>query len=215
MSSPRIFDYPSLNLVVGEWLGRSDLVNAIPDFIRNVEVLCNRDLRTWPQLAIVQAAVPQGTNFLELPGDFEQAYDVKFVGTPYVSMQNFPPNTLDGAIVNDQGTPANFLIPKGFTFAAGYLEFYPPPAANNTLELWYYATIPALDDYLINNWLIARFPDIYLYGALSEAAPYLNNDDRLQTWATRFGSAFASANGSTKKRRSSGSPLNYRPKVVL
>lgn len=217
MSNPRIYDYPTLCATMAEWINRSDLVSAIPDFVRNVELICNRQLRTQHQLSTVQAAVPTNTRYIELPGDFEEAYNVMFVGTPIVQGGNYTPSTIGGAQQNDGvlNNPVPPVSPKGFTFERNYVSFYPAPSAANTLELQYYASIPPLDDYLTINWLLTRYPDIYLYGALAESAPYLNNDDRIQTWAARFSSAFSGAQQASDHRRVSGGPINYRPRPVL
>ena len=32
------------------------------------------------------------------------------------------------------------------------------------------------------NWLLTLAPDLYLYGALLESAPYIKEDGRIQTW---------------------------------
>ena len=44
------------------------------------------------------------------------------------------------------------------------------------------------------NWLLTMAPDLYLYGALMEAAPYLKEDGRIQTWAAGLSNALASLN---------------------
>ena len=33
------------------------------------------------------------------------------------------------------------------------------------------------------NWLITNAPDIYLYGTMLEAEPFIMNDERVQLWA--------------------------------
>jgi len=44
------------------------------------------------------------------------------------------------------------------------------------------------------NWLLTLAPDVYLYGALLEAAPYTQNDNRIQVWGAGFSSALDSLN---------------------
>jgi len=78
--------------------------------------------------------------------------------------------------------------PLYFTIHNDEMEFAPTPDQNYTLEMVYRATIPPLVTNL-TNWLLTIAPDVYLYGALSEAMPYLKNDDRLQVWSQAYASA--------------------------
>jgi hypothetical protein len=50
-----------------------------------------------------------------------------------------------------------------------------------TIEMVYRKNIPA---FATNdpNWLLTLAPDLYLYGALLESAPYIKEDGRIQTW---------------------------------
>ena len=42
-----------------------------------------------------------------------------------------------------------------------------------------------------NNWILTGYPDVYLYGALMEASPYLSEDGRVQVWAQLYAAAVA------------------------
>jgi hypothetical protein len=66
------------------------------------------------------------------------------------------------------------------------LEFIPTPDTTYDGELTYYAKIPSLSDSNTSNWLLAYAPDLYLYGALVEAEPYLKNDERIAVWGELY-----------------------------
>jgi hypothetical protein len=36
------------------------------------------------------------------------------------------------------------------------------------------------------NWLLTQAPDVYLYGSLMQAAPYLKEDERITVWASIY-----------------------------
>jgi hypothetical protein len=40
-----------------------------------------------------------------------------------------------------------------------------------------------------SNWILARHPDVYLYGSLLQAAPYLRDDERVGLWAPLYAQA--------------------------
>lgn len=46
--------------------------------------------------------------------------------------------------------------------------------------------VTTLSDGNTSNWLLTNHPDVYLYGALLEAQPYLMDDARIATWAQIF-----------------------------
>jgi hypothetical protein len=50
-------------------------------------------------------------------------------------------------------------------------------------------------------------PDIYLYGALMEAEPFLMNDARVQLWATAYKEAVTNLQEQDNKDRHSGSAM--------
>ena len=50
-------------------------------------------------------------------------------------------------------------------------------------------------------------PDVYLYGALLEAEPFLMNDERVQLWATAFKQALDDLQAQDNKDRHSGSAM--------
>jgi hypothetical protein len=57
------------------------------------------------------------------------------------------------------------------------------------------------------NWMITNAPDVYLYGCLLEAEPFIMNDPRAQLWATAFQQAISDIQEQDNKDRHSGSAL--------
>jgi hypothetical protein len=74
--------------------------------------------------------------------------------------------------------------PEMYTMRAGYLLLGPAPADLYTIEIDYFAKIPALSDAAPTNSMLTDNPDVYLYGALLEASPFLMMD--ASTWAAAF-----------------------------
>ena len=71
----------------------------------------------------------------------------------------------------------------------------------------YYGRIPALSDIETSNWLLNDAPDVLLYGALLQSAPYLVDDARVQVWAGLYQSGVEALNIENEKARVSG-PLS-------
>src|SRR5262249_4236945 len=58
-----------------------------------------------------------------------------------------------------------------------------------TGTLVYWQSFTPLSGSTPSNWILASHPDVYLYGALTQAAPYLIDDARLLTWGNLFTTA--------------------------
>jgi len=65
----------------------------------------------------------------------------------------------------------------------------------------------ALNYYNVDtNWLLSKSPQIYLYGTLLHAAPFLNDDSRLPVWSALFEDAVKALNDQDKRRMSGTKP---------
>jgi hypothetical protein len=73
----------------------------------------------------------------------------------------------------------------------------------------YRQNVPALASNS-TNWLLLAAPDIYLYGALLEAAPYLQNDDRIQTWGAGLATALDGLNNLNLTASFNAAPIAMR-----
>jgi hypothetical protein len=60
------------------------------------------------------------------------------------------------------------------------------------------------------NWLLALAPDLYLYGALLESAPYIKEDDRIQTWGLGFTAALNDLNSLGMTSAFNAGPMTVR-----
>lgn len=76
----------------------------------------------------------------------------------------------------------------------------PTPATVQTLEILYYEQPRFLGDDFQTNWLTEYAPDLLLYSALLEAAPFLKNDERIQIWQGMYDRSAQALNGEDLKR---------------
>jgi hypothetical protein len=76
----------------------------------------------------------------------------------------------------------------------------PSPATVQTLEVLYYEQPRFLGDDFQTNWLTEYAPDLLLYAALLEAAPFLKSDERIQIWQGMYDRSAQALNGEDLKR---------------
>jgi len=201
-----ITNYSTLQAAIADYLNRADLTSQIPMFIQFVEADLNTRLRCREM--IVRAEATSDNEYVQLPADWLEAINLQIV---------------DGAsplrfITLDKADEINFS--QAYTQVAFYslmngaIELVPAPTTDIDIEMVYYSKIPALTDVNTTNWLLTKAPDVYLYGALVHAAPFLLDDQRTSTFAAFYGSRIEGLNGESDKSTHSGSPLISRTRRV-
>lgn len=182
-------NYAELKTSVADWLNRSNLTNQIPDFITLAEAQMRRRLRR----KTVRASTTFTSDSYTLPSDCAELRSVRLV-----TSQTFRDTPIE------IGTPeilakhrAHLPVtgrPRFGSIVAGKLLLAPAPDTTYNAEITYFQKITPLSDSNTTNAALTDAPDLYLYGALLEAAPYLQDDERIPIWQSRFNSALEELN---------------------
>ncbi len=200
--------YAELKTSIGDWLNRSDLTSVIPDFISLAEAQIERTLRA--RQMIVRANASFDAQYGAVPSDFLETKSLKLTSTnPQSPLSFLSIDALDAEMTKYTASGK----PKFFGVVGGQLRIVPTPDATYTTELTYYAKLSKLSSSNTSNWLLASSPDIYLYGSLLQAAPYLQDDARIQTWATLYERALNDLQTADDRSASSGGALLTRAKT--
>lgn len=181
-----ITNYTELRASVADWLNREDLTAQIPDFITFAEARLNRTLRTREMLTRRRTVTTDG--FIGLPPDYLETYQLQL---PANATNTPEPLTFIGP---DEAARFKATSMTGktryYTIIDGAFELIPTPSSSVELTITYYAKVPALSSTQATNWLLTKAPDLYLYATLANAAPYLQNDERIPVWSQLASSAF-------------------------
>ena len=199
-------NYTTLKSSVADWLNRQDLTAVIPTLVALAEADFNRSIRH--RLMLGRATTTLDSHFTALPADFLEAKNVQLDTTP-LSILKYA--TMEQADLIRRGDSTG--QPRYYTIIGDTLEVVPVPDADYQIELTYYKQIPALSDDNLTNWLINSHPDVYLYGTLMQAAPYLKDDERIAVWGTLYRQFVSDLNLSSDKAEVSGSTLVMRTSV--
>ena len=173
--------FSGLKTTIADYLNRDDLTSIIPSFITLAEAKFNRKLRVRQMVKRATAAID--TQYFAFPTDWLQAKQFILNTNPITYLEyvtNFQGEELRATTVIAVGKP------QYYSFVGSQIEVIPTPDTSYTGELTYYGKIPALSDSNTSNWLLAYAPDLYLYGALLEASPYLKDDERLAVWGNLY-----------------------------
>lgn len=197
-----ITDYASLQAQIADYLNRADLTSQIPMFIQFVEGDLNNQLRVREQ--VVRAEATSSAEFVQLPSDWLEAISLKMVSG--VSPLRYV--TLDQAnLIKKEQLYTQVTY---YSIMDDAIELVPAPGDDVEIEMVYYKKIPALSDSVTTNWLLQKAPDAYLYGALTHAAPFLMDDQRIPVFAQFYGTRVAAMQAESDTAVHSGGPLISR-----
>ena len=191
-----ITTYAELKSSIANWLNRDDLTSVIPDFISLAEAQIARDVRHWRQEKRV--TTPVNEQYENLPIDWLEMIQIQLTACGRLQVISA------AELQNRKEASLVAYKPKYYRLTSDQIEFYPAPDSSYEVAMQYYARVPALTDTDTTNWVLTDYPDIYLYGALVHAAPYLNDDQRINIWASLYQSAVDALDQDNKKSRVSG-----------
>lgn len=195
--------YADLLSAVAAWLNRgSDLDARIPDFIKLAEAEFNRKLRTL-EMEVTATSTLTG-DAVAVPTDFLGLRSIKIDNT---SLEYVPP----AEVADDESTGG---YPTRYSVVDGQFVFRPAPSSGD-VEIAYYASIPALTVSNTTNWLMTRWPDLYLFAVCAQAEFYVWNDPRVPLWKARAEEIMQQINQQTLSERHGGRRLAARHSVPV
>jgi len=197
-----ISTYAELQTAVANWLDRDDLTDRIPEFIALSEARMNRVLRIRLMESKYTASTAAAQRNYALPTGYLQMRNLQINTTPIRPCQYVTPEIYDRLYGSTTtGTP------EIYTIIANEIQLGPIPDGVQTIEMLFYKKISALSVTNTTEAMLTDNPDIYLYGALLEAEPFIMNDERVPLWAQGFSQGVADLQTQDNKDRHSGSAL--------
>jgi hypothetical protein len=203
-----ITNYTELQTAVANWLNRSDLTARIPEFVALAEADIARQLNQ-PTL-IVGKTLDAGVDFFSLTAELGYPKSVKMDTETYqhpLTFVSYP--ALGGLKRFGTGVPYYASIVNEIL----YLDIAPDSAYDISVE--YMPDLLRLSGGFTNNTTLLNHPDIYLYGTLKEAAPYLEHDERNILWSQKFQKAVNDANIALERAQYGAGPATPRLPIIF
>lgn len=208
-----ITTYDELKTAVASWLNRGDLTDNIPDFIS----LCEAALQDDPRIRLYTAdTISVDADEYELPSNFESLKALYHDGSTYYgSVEIVSIGDLAEAKRAVAGTSAGVpsyasIIPTD----PPTLRFASVPDQAYSLRIVYENQLTPLADGTQTNELLPGHPDMYLYGALVAAEPFVLEDARLQMWVQLWEAAIERFHRA-QKRLEFGGQMSMMPKRAI
>ena len=205
-----ITSYSTLISAVKTYLNRSDISDdQIKEFISLAEASFNRVLRTRNQLTRSTSDI--STQFVSQPSDLLELYNIQLNSDPIVRLEQVSLSAMDTLKSASSATGK----PTYFAITGADLEFYPAPDASYEIEVIYYKTIAPLSTSNTENFLLTNQVDIYLFGTLVQAEPFLMNDERIGVWGALLGKGIEELRISDERSQTESGTIVMRAKRNL
>jgi len=195
-------NYTNIKAAIADWLDRSDLTTQIADFMTMAENRIYRDLRIRAMETALSATTSSGvisvpTGYLEMkymyidtsPTQGLQRKDLSFI------YENYPTRSADGK-------------PEFYAREAGNFIFGPFPDSDYAIKGVFYKKLDVLAATTNEtNFITDDIPQALLFGSLVEAEPFIQNDERVPLWESKYQAIIKQAQDQDDDEALSGSPL--------
>lgn len=193
-------NYTDLKTALAAHLNRSDLSSYLDDFIDVAESMHARDIRIREM--IVRDDITIDARQVAVPSNVLEIISLRLLTTPVTVLEEVNLHEMNRLRSESTGRPYRFTIHEE-------IEFDCSPAEDYDGEIIYYGGVSALSGSTASNAILVKAPDVYLYGSLLAAAPFLLHDERIAVWGTFYKNAVAGLNARANSSRRVG-PLVSR-----
>lgn len=189
-----ITTYAQLQTAIAGWLHRDDLTTTIPDFITLAEARLNDMLllKNMETESTLTGVVSQ--NYVALPTGFVSPICLWII----VDGERLK---LDPALPQELPYDTSATQPKYWAIDGENIRFDCPLGSAYSIPLRYIKA-SNLSDSNTTNALLTKRPDIYLSGAIVEAARYMRSVDLFNTWEPKFVQATNELKAADSRNRS-------------
>jgi hypothetical protein len=185
-----ITSYSTLKTAIASWSHRADLDSYLDDFIDFTEARMNRELRV-SQMETRATTTPSDA-YIALPTDCLAIRNIQLNTNPVQTLEYVTPAEMD-RLANGQTEAGNYTIIGD--------EIQLDASTSYTVEIAYYAKIPALSDTNTTNWVLTTHPDVYLYGCLAEVFKFAQDEAEATKYTVMFLNCIAEIRALDRKRK--------------
>ena len=203
-----IQSYDELIQQVPEWLDRNDLSNMTARFVQLAEADFEPKLQKHiNNLIRASTRLLAGDEYIAAPCDWEYIKEIWIEE----SDRRAPVTYMEPSQLTRSFTYKTVGRPTHYTIMGSELKFAPVADRDYELEFLYYADLDRLGPSTSTNWVLRKYPNIYLFGALVHAANWVGDDQRSAYFAGLYQQAVDTAQGEGRARERGDGPLEIQP----
>ncbi len=176
--------YSDLKQAIQDWKARSDLATKADDFIDLAEAFFNVKLRQLQMEKQDTITTTADNAIVSLPSDYLGMINLSLSDDPapleMVSLKYID----DRFEVAQVGRPRYFALP--YDEGVAKIKLAPTPDSVYTLNINYFYGIESLSDSNTTNWLMTKYPNLYLSTCLYEASKYIKDFEEANIFAAEI-----------------------------
>lgn len=208
--------YAKLKALIASYLHRTDLTDEIVTFIQLAQARISRDLNIKEFETREDFTITAGEAFHILPSTLISliSVDVPYAGgrRPLTLMS---PTQIDVQKKNPVGPgfSSSGLVEDTPLYYALYgeeMEIYPTPPEDLVADLIYRSRMAFFSADTDTNTLLTENPNIFIYAAMLEAMPFIQDQKNLAVWTQMYNSEVERLNEVADEWRYSGAPVQIR-----
>ena len=193
-----IDSYSNLKQAVERWSHRSDISDVIDNFIELAENEIDKRLMLRSNELRATATMSTTERFLALPDRFLKMRRLTLInGSLNYEIAYRAPEQMN--VEDVAGRPKFFTV-------SSQLEFERVSDSAYTLEMQYYSRLVPLTSSNTSNDVLSDYPDLYLWGCLTQLALWEKDTEQYAVYQNKFDSAMAEANKQERKGRYGTTP---------
>lgn len=168
-------NYSGLKTSIGNLLVRADATTTaeIDTFIDLFEAEVNRRIRHREMEQ--RSTTDAGSEYISLPTNFLELRNIKVNSNPNAVMRYETPQNFTRL---RNYNSSNTQDPWFYTITGNEIRLAPIPSSSE-IEIIFFEKLTPLDTTNTTNWLLADYPDTYLYGATKHGAIFTRNEKLL------------------------------------
>jgi hypothetical protein len=203
-----ITDYTTLQAALTLLGKRADIASNAELLIQlaEVDILIDLDNLIGGEKVTTLATVAS-QEYVNLPSDYAGGIRRLANQNPAYDLTASTLQRLSAAWDRNVGYPEEYAIGPGATQGTYRAYFRAIPDAVYTLDFIYSAKPDPLRT-TSSNWLLTAFPNVYLYGALRQAAAFAKEDERVPLWQAAYSDA-------VRKAKQRGEDLEFGTTLVM
>ncbi len=189
-----ISSYAELKTAVAAWGKRSDLTALIPDFITLAESRIARSLLARTQGQEDELTTVAGSRYVDLPDGFDAPIALWLKA-------HLPREPLPQVLASAQPGDNSSGYPEWWAIDGTRIAFDKPASQAWAFDFRYKKSF-TLSDAEPTNYILTTYPDVYLFGALTELCAYTLDGQQGAVWDARFQAAISAAESAENENRS-------------
>ena len=176
--------YAELQTEIADYLARADLTAIIPNFVKYAEVKMNNDLRLREMIATVNINPSAVNTYVALPTGFLEI--ISFNDDTGQPLQEVDYEHLEN---HKYGAGSG----RAELYAIGArIDFERTASDALNFPMRYWKRLDLITD--TTNAVLTNYPQLYLYGSLLQATPYIRNMEMLTSWKQFYEEAVKESN---------------------